>query len=334
MPPHTADSVDTAGPADSAAPADTAGPQAPAGPSQPAAGAPGTATPATARSVGGGTGPGAATGGASVGTHLPGGTPAPLAAVRAGPWHLGPDEVPQPDGAPLVLAHGFTQNAAAWGPLLDHLAGDRPVVAVDLPGHGRSSHLHCDLWGAATMVAATGGTGDYLGYSLGGRVCLHLALSQPHTVRRLVLVGATAGIADPTARAARRAADEALADRIATEPLDQFLAQWLAQPLFRTLAPGGAAMEARLANTSAGLAASLRSCGTGTQEPLWDRLHSLTMPVLLIAGVLDLRFTMAATAMARAIGPSATVALVPGAGHASHLERAAYVGTLVRRFLA
>ncbi len=313
-------------------PPDTADPEVPADPSQPAPGTPcaATATRSTAR----GSGPGAGTAGATVGAHPPGGTPAPLAAVHAGPWRPGPDGATQPDGVPLTLAHGFTQNAAAWGPLLDDLAGDRPVVAVDLPGHGGSSHIHTDLWGAATMVAATGGTGDYLGYSLGGRVCLHLALAQPHTVRHLVLVGATAGIADPAARAARRATDEALADRLATEPLEQFLTWWLAQPLFRTLTPDGATMAARLTNRPMGLATSLRSCGTGTQEPLWDRLHTLTMPVLLIAGVLDVRFTVAALAMARAIGPSATVALVPGAGHASHLERAAYVGALVRSFLA
>lgn len=234
---------------------------------------------------------------------------------------------------PLVAAHGFTQNAAAWGSLLCDLASDRPVVAVDLPGHGGSATVTADLWGTADLLATTGGRADYLGYSLGGRVCLHLALAHPDVVHRLVLVGATAGIRDPAARRVRRAADDALADQIAQGDLAAFIRRWLDQPLFRTLAPAAAAVEPRLANTPAGLAASLRSCGTGTQEPLWERLHELRMPVLLLAGALDVRFGAAATAMARAIGPNASVSIVPGAGHACHLERPAHVARVVRAFL-
>lgn len=238
------------------------------------------------------------------------------------------------DGAPpLVLIHGFTQNTRCWGPLVPHLGGDRTVTAVDLPGHGRSPVVASDLWATAALVGEAGGRADYMGYSLGGRVALHLALVRPDLVRRLVLVGATAGLADPDARAQRRRADDALADRIEREPLSDFLDRWLSQPIFRTLPPERAGTEARRDNTPAGLAASLRATGTGTQEPLWDRLGELRMPVLLLAGALDVRFAATADAMARAIGPNATLALVPGAGHACHLERPAHVGRLVRAFL-
>lgn len=240
---------------------------------------------------------------------------------------------PPAAATPLALVHGFTQNAGCWGPLAEDLARDRPVVAVDLPGHGGSAGLTADLWGTADLVAATVGAGDYLGYSLGGRVCLHVALAHPDRVRRLVLVGATPGIADPTARAERRRADEALADRLAEEPLAAFLDRWLAQPLFRTLATADADRDERLRNTAAGLAASLRTAGTGTQDPLWPRLPELRMPVLLVAGALDVRFAATAAATARAIGPNAGLALVPGAGHACHRERPGHVAALVRAFL-
>lgn len=239
------------------------------------------------------------------------------------------------DGAtPLVLVHGFTQNADCWGPLLDDLGRDRPVVAVDLPGHGGSGAEMADLWRTADLVAEAGGAADYLGYSLGGRVCLHLALAHPGLVRRLVLVGATPGLPDADARAERRRADEALAERLLDQPLARFLDEWLAQPLFRTLPPDGAGRSARLRNTPAGLASSLRSSGTGTQDPLWDRLPELTMPILLLAGALDERFAATAAAMARAVGPNAHLALVPGAGHACHLERPGHVARVVRSFLA
>ncbi|HUO48518.1 MAG TPA: alpha/beta fold hydrolase [Acidimicrobiales bacterium] len=244
-------------------------------------------------------------------------------------------------GPRLVLAHGFTQTARTWGPLLASLAAHRQVVAVDLPGHGRSAPVRADLERTAVLLGEAGGEADYLGYSLGGRVALHLALARPELVRRLVLIGATAGIEDDAARAARRAADGALADGLeeaaARDPagaLHEFLARWLAGPLFATLAPGDAQLEGRRANDAIALASSLRLCGTGTQAPLWDRLGSLAMPVLVVAGILDERFAATGRRMARAIGPNATLALVPGAGHACHLERPAATARIVEAFLA
>jgi 2-succinyl-6-hydroxy-2,4-cyclohexadiene-1-carboxylate synthase len=244
-------------------------------------------------------------------------------------------------GPRLVLAHGFTQNAGAWGPVLGALGIGREVVAVDLPGHGGSATVVRDLPGAATLLGEAGGRADYLGYSLGGRVSLHLALARPDLVRRLVLIGATAGIAGDDERARRRRADDALADELEslhasgdTGPaLEAFVARWLTGPLFATLAPDRAERRARLHNTLPGLASSLRGCGTGTQEPLWDRLAQLDMPVLVVAGALDVRFSHTGAAMVGAIGPNATLALVPGAGHACHLERPAATARIVDAFL-
>jgi pimeloyl-ACP methyl ester carboxylesterase len=94
-----------------------------------------------------------------------------------------------------------------------------------------------------------------------------------------------------------------------------------------------AGREERLANTAEGLAEALRRLGTGAQEPLWDRLAGLRPPVLLVAGERDPKFTDLARRMAEAIGPSARVAVVPGAGHAVHLERPAELATLIGEFL-
>ena len=244
---------------------------------------------------------------------------------------------------PLVLAHGFTQNAEAWGPLPRLLAASRPVMAVDLPGHGRCSSLSADLPQAARLLGVTGGFGDYLGYSMGGRVALHLALDQPTVVRRLVLIGATAGIDDAEERRRRRLADEALADELdppdpgsasqQQQRLEQFLQRWLAGPLFASLAPEAACLEARRANRCSGLAASLRTCGTGTQQPLWDRLGQLDMPVLVVAGADDSRFAAIGRRLAQTIGPNARLALVSAAGHACHLQRPEAVAELVDGFL-
>jgi 2-succinyl-6-hydroxy-2,4-cyclohexadiene-1-carboxylate synthase len=233
----------------------------------------------------------------------------------------------------VVLVHGFTQTLAAWGPVGERLVGRWQVVRVDLPGHGGSGGVRVGFAEAAGLLGEAGGPGVYCGYSLGGRLCLRLALDRPDLVRGLVLVGASPGIADPGARAERRVADEALAGRIEREGVAAFLDRWLAGPLFATLPAAAAGRADRLANTAEGLAYALRRLGTGAQEPLWDRLATLQPPTLLVAGALDAKFTAIATDMAAAIGPRARVALVPGAGHAVHLERPAELAALVEDFL-
>lgn len=232
--------------------------------------------------------------------------------------------------------HGFTQSHASWAPVAEELpAGE--LLLVDLPGHGESPPAQGDLTTAARQLGESCGRASYVGYSLGGRVCLHLALARPDLVERLVLVSTTAGIEDGDARAARQASDEALAARIAAggdEGLAAFLDEWLAGPLFERLDEKAAGREARLVNSAAGLAGSLRHHGTGTQLPLWERLGELSMPLLVVAGGEDPRFVDAARRIAAAAGPQALFAVVPGAGHAVCFEQPAAFARLLADFLA
>jgi 2-succinyl-6-hydroxy-2,4-cyclohexadiene-1-carboxylate synthase len=237
-------------------------------------------------------------------------------------------------GGRVVLVHGFTQTLAAWGPVGRRLAGRRQVVRVDLPGHGASGAVRVGFGEAAGLVGEAGGAGVYVGYSLGGRLCLRLALDRPDLVRGLVLVGASPGIADPGARAARRDADEALAAGIERDGVAVFLDRWLAGPLFAGLPEEAAGRRDRLANTPEGLAYALRRLGTGAQEPLWGRLAGLRPPTLLVAGALDAKFAGIAHDMAAAAGTGARVALVAGAGHAVPLERPDAMAALVEEVLA
>jgi len=221
----------------------------------------------------------------------------------------------------LVLVHGFTQTAASWGPVADRLSPRFEVVRPELPGHGAAAGARLDFLAAAAAIGEAGGPATYVGYSMGGRLCLRLAVDRPDLVRRLVLVGASAGLADPVERAERRAADERLAAEIERDGTEAFLERWLAQPLFATFRASPDDLAARRRNPPAGLAAALRSLGTGAQEPLWDRLAELEMPVLLVAGQADIKFAALARRMAESVGAVARLALIPGAGHAAHLER-------------
>lgn len=237
------------------------------------------------------------------------------------------------DGPRLVLVHGFTQTCRSWGRAAALLAEGHELVLVDAPGHGRSADVGAGLWEGAGLIGERGGRATYVGYSMGGRFCLHVALSRPDLVERLVLVGATAGIEDEAARAERRQADQSWEQLLYEQPLERFIDRWLEGPLFKDLDPAAAARTARLENTAAGLAGSLRLAGTGAQEPLWDRLHELAMPVLLVVGEEDAKFRDVAERMQQGIGAHAALAVVGGAGHAAHLEQPDAFAEIVERFV-
>jgi 2-succinyl-6-hydroxy-2,4-cyclohexadiene-1-carboxylate synthase len=255
---------------------------------------------------------------------------------------LGPFEPPEaaPGGMPLrriVLAHGFTQNARCWGRFGHLLTRHHEVVAVDLPGHGRSPAVHdeADLADAGRLLGEAGGPGVYIGYSMGGRTALHTAIDPAvrGRVEALVLIGATPGLPTDAARAERIAADEALAEGLLRDGLEEFLDRWLALPLFAGLPLEDAHRGQRMANRPEGLAASLRNCGTGTQSPLWGRIGSIDVPVLVLAGSRDAKFIDIGRRMAAAIGASASFEAVPGAGHAAHAERPEVVSALIDTFI-
>ena len=237
-------------------------------------------------------------------------------------------------GPRLILVHGFSQNRRCWGPVGVDLATDHEVVRIDAPGHGLSSEFHAGLRTGARLIADQGGHATYLGYSMGARFLLHLALANPELVSGLVLLGATGGIDEADARAERRRVDEGMAARLEREGVDAFLAAWLAHPLFAGLSPEMQFMDERKENTIDGLAESLRQAGTGSQDPLWDRLQRLDMPVLVLAGADDAKFAAEAARLGTSIGANATVALVPDAGHAAHLEQPDAFLAIVRPWLA
>jgi 2-succinyl-6-hydroxy-2,4-cyclohexadiene-1-carboxylate synthase len=223
----------------------------------------------------------------------------------------------------LVLLHGFTQTGRSWARVREALGERYRCFAPDLPGHGDSEARRPASFDAvAAYVGALKPERFALcGYSMGGRLALDVALRMPARIGRLVLVGASPGIADAAERAARRAADDALADRIEADGLMAFVDSWGAQPLFAGQPRGVAelAREDRLRSSAPGLAAALRGMGTGVMAPLWDRLGELAMPVTLIAGEHDAKFRAVAERMAAAI-PDASLIVATGAGHAVHLE--------------
>jgi 2-succinyl-6-hydroxy-2,4-cyclohexadiene-1-carboxylate synthase len=234
----------------------------------------------------------------------------------------------------IVCLHGFTHTGASWNPVVASLGERYRALAPDIRGHGASSELEPVTLGAVLRDLARLAPERFtlVGYSMGGRIALHFALAAGARVERLVLIGASPGIADSTERAARRADDERLAAEIERSSIEEFAERWAQTPVLAGQPPEVlAAVNAdRLRNRPNSLARALRGLGTGALSPLWDRLGAIGMPVALVVGERDEKFRAIAAQMASAL-PDADVVVVPGAGHAVHLEAPGAVAAVIGR---
>lgn len=235
----------------------------------------------------------------------------------------------------LVL-HGFTEDDCSW-------AEACPLPGADyvlLPGHGWSpchqsglEELAADL---AKRLPADGG--DVVGYSMGGRIALRLALDHPQRVRRLVLISSGPGWRQGEERTRRTRLDDALAQILEEDGIGPFVAWWESNPILRPAKAFSPSVVAnlrarRLSHDPLGLACALRAFGSGTMEGLWDQLAKIQVPTLLLAGEADQRYCGVMAAMA-AIMPNAQFQIVPSAGHAIHREQPSALGDVIRGYLA
>lgn len=251
------------------------------------------------------------------------------------------------DGPPLLLIHGFTGRGTDWAPFLPALQPTVTTIAVDLLGHGDSDSpaepsRHAIERQAADLAAILRRLGAapaaVVGYSLGARVALWMAVGSGGVVARLVLESPSPGIAYAAVRATRRESDEQLARLLESGGIAAFADRWESLPLFaseRALPPPVRARlhDERLRNSPDGLAASLRGAGQGAMEPLHGRLRSVKAPTLVVAGALDDAGSDRAQAVAAGI-PGARLAIMDGVGHAPHREAPGRFASLLLDFLA
>jgi 2-succinyl-6-hydroxy-2,4-cyclohexadiene-1-carboxylate synthase len=233
----------------------------------------------------------------------------------------------------VVLLHGFSGTHRTWDGVSERLDPERyRPLALDLPGHGADSHNTGPIGFpecVERVLSAAPPRFALCGYSLGGRVAMHVALAAPERITRLTIVSASAGIEDPVERAERRRADRRLADELESIPFEDFIERWRAQPLFAGDPPavGALARADQRRNRPEALAAVLRGIGTGEMEPLWGRLGELAMPVRFVVGDRDEKFLAIARRLVESV-PCARLIVVPG-GHALALENPAAVAAVL-----
>lgn len=212
----------------------------------------------------------------------------------------------------VVFLPGFMQHADTWAPIAAAVGERYPVRLVDFETWTFEERL-------GEIRAAAAPDSVVVGYSMGGRLALHAALGARWA--GLVVLGASAGIADADERRRRRAADSELADWIERHSMEEVVARWEQNPVFGSQSEELVAgqRDGRLDHDPAALARLLRSAGQGALDPIWHRLGSLQMPVLALAGVNDRTYWAAAQRVASFV-PHGRAGAVGGAGHAAHLE--------------
>lgn len=248
-------------------------------------------------------------------------------------------------GDALLLLHGFTGSKDVWRRFLPLWSHDLQVIAVDLPGHGKTDSP--SDWArysieqtAADMIALLDALkikqAHVLGYSMGGRLAITIASLYAERVRSLVLESCTPGLESEEEREERKRQDQQQADFIMEHGLEAFVERWENIPLFASqqqlpYSVREQMRQQRLQNNPLGLANSLRGMGTGMQPSWWSSLHRLCMPVLLLGGEYDEKFLRILQCMEQRL-PNAEFVQVSGAGHTIHVEQPEKFDTIVRSF--
>ena len=236
------------------------------------------------------------------------------------------------EGTPVTLLHGFTQSGRSWREVISNLPDGWKWVVPDLRGHGETRVRPGAPHSMEACTADLEMLWDHLGiarthlvgYSMGGRLALHVAATRPERILSLLTIGAHGGL-DEDAREGRRRGDEALAQRIEKDGLEAFVNYWSSLPLFAGLERRGPSFVAqvraeRMSNHVAGLAESLRGMGAGAMRPVWDELAHVRCSCTFVAGQLDHGYVASARRLAASV-PDGRVVIVQRAGHTVHQER-------------
>lgn len=208
-----------------------------------------------------------------------------------------------------TLLHGFTGSPESYSRVVRRLGVERRALIPALTGHGGDwrGRAACSFEGEVTRLLDLHSDGErprlLCGYSLGARVALGLLSRAPELFDGALLIGLHPGLASPSAREERRALDARRARLLRERGLAAFITEWEALPLFasqRTLSPDllDEQRGQRLAHDPEGLARSLEVLGLAEMPDYRQAMASLEVPITIMTGSLDPKFSEMATELA------------------------------------
>lgn len=247
------------------------------------------------------------------------------------------------DKSPVVLLHGFAESLETWTEINLEL---RPIIAIDLLGHGRSSNpANLELYKLDSIVTQlqiviakaikfmkteldfkfSCEKYHLWGYSLGGRIALAYALLHADKLLSLGLESAGLGIASTVERQERQWQDRELGQKIINKGIAWFAEFWSHLPIFKTQQNYGKKrfeelIERRRQNDPQALAFTLNGMGQGIYPYQGSRLNELTLPLCYVYGELDLPKFHEFAEIIRLKVPQAHIYKIEGVGHNIHWE--------------
>lgn len=248
-----------------------------------------------------------------------------------------------PDRPVVLFLHGFLGSHADFEAVIPQVIDRYSCLVIDLPGHGKTKVIGDDE--QYTMPKTADAIVDLLdqlnivqaylvGYSMGGRLALYLAIHYPNRFPKVVIESGSPGLKTEGERSTRVQRDFALAKQLETN-FEQFLNEWYEQPLFQSFKQHPQfeqILKQRLCNDSVKLAKSLRLMSTGMQSSLWEELESYHNSLLLLVGERDHKFITINQEMTT-LCEVAKLVIVPQAGHNIQFENPEAFATQLKIFL-
>ncbi|GAA5129554.1 alpha/beta fold hydrolase [Luteolibacter yonseiensis] len=234
--------------------------------------------------------------------------------------------------------HGAVGMASDWRGFAKSLAaGGIGTRAVDLWRFLDCCPMSLPEFGKALNADASGEISRnrgraLLGYSMGGRMALHALLENPHPWQAAIIVGAHPGLEDEADRASRRTTDTAWASRALAGNWQEFQDAWNGQPVLGKPIAREKQASGSLIMRRREIARSFVDWSLGAQQPLWDRLGEITIPVLWVVGENDAKFRELA-GRAVPLLPNGHLAIAPGSGHRVPWEADEWFAETVSGFL-
>jgi 2-succinyl-6-hydroxy-2,4-cyclohexadiene-1-carboxylate synthase len=236
-----------------------------------------------------------------------------------------------PEQPCVIFFHGFLGSGLDWEEIIERLSSEFYCLAIDLPGHGKTlvhgsiaDYSMESFAGFFTKFVKSSRviTPSLVGYSMGGRLTMFLTISVQKLWSAAVFESATPGLRNEKQRVERQTKDNKIAKRIEKENLEDFLADWYQQPLFHTLVKSKnytSMVNRRLNNSPEELSKSLRMMGVGVQPSLWNACRTINIPILLLAGEFDRKFSNIIRDM-NSLNSEFNVQIIQKAGHNVHSE--------------